>query len=114
MVEQIRNPTLRERAGFWSGPPSESGSFTFQFNKPGTYFYWSGYIEQSKVVNFHGVIVVLDVDEVKNLEIEVTQNEIKALKCSEQSSNVGSNCNPIGKLIFIKKYYFYFINIINN
>lgn len=82
MVQQLKNPASIDPEGFWSGPPTETGSFTFQFNNPGTYYYWSGYIEQSKVVNFHGVIVVFDIDEEKDLEIEVSLNEIKALKCN--------------------------------
>lgn len=129
MVQQIRNPARLEHEGFWSGPPTERGSFSFQFNNPGTYYYWSGYIEQSKVVSFQGVIVVLDIDEVKNLEIEVTQNQINALKCNfpftynsntysdciegdesfkwcsssdnANSDNVRLNCHPISKFKFL-------------
>lgn len=95
MVQQLKNPMGIEPEGFWSGPPTETGSFTFQFNKPGTYHYWSGFIEQSKVLSFNGIIVVSDNDEEKDLEIEVSQNEIKALKCYfpfTYKSNLFTNC----------------------
>ena len=81
MIQQLRDPILTEAEGFWSGPPTERGTFQFQFNEPGTYYYWSGFIEPSNVVHFRGVVVVKDEKEIKNLELQVTQNEIPALKC---------------------------------
>lgn len=132
MVQQLKNPIGIEPEGFWSGPPTETGSFSFQFNKPGTYYYWSGYIEQSRVINFHGVIVVSDIDQEKDYEIEVFQNNIKALKCNfpfthnstvhtectdqdelfkwcspfkndDNNNKIRIPCDPLGELIFFNK-----------
>lgn len=129
MVQQLKDPIGIEPEGFWSGPPTERGAFSFQFNNPGTYYYWSGYIEQSRVINFHGTIVVSDVDEEKDFEIEVSQNNIKALKCnfpftynsilytqctdqdelfewciSSENSDVRIPCDPLGEFILSTKF----------
>ncbi|CAF0814130.1 unnamed protein product, partial [Brachionus calyciflorus] len=81
-VEQVKGAFSRDAEGFSSGQATSRGSFSFQFNTPGTYYYWSGYIEPSRVVHFFGTVVVKDVKEVKDLEIKVLQDGIEALKCA--------------------------------
>ncbi len=34
------------------------GTFTYQFNAQGTYYYWSGFVDSNKVISFRGVIQV--------------------------------------------------------
>ncbi|CAF0710276.1 unnamed protein product [Brachionus calyciflorus] len=81
-VEQVSTPFSEERTGFSSGEPTEFGSYTYQFQVPGIYYYWSGYVDLSQVISFRGVIEVLDKTIDKELEIDVTLNGIKAQKCS--------------------------------
>lgn len=38
----------------------------------GTYYYWSGYVEESLQITFRGVIVVRDVEGGKELEFDVS------------------------------------------
>lgn len=72
-VIQVENAEAYNSVGFNSGPASAVGSYEFQFNKPGVFYYWSGYVESSEQITFRGVVEVLDsVD--KELEINVNLN----------------------------------------
>lgn len=75
-VSQVSNEISTENIGFTSGSSTPSGSFTYQFNKPGTYHYWSGYVDTARTLSFRGVIVVYDkIDDVVQ-EVNVQINNI--------------------------------------
>ena len=47
------------------------GSFSYQFNTPGTYYYWSGYVN-TQLFSFRGVILVNStVDKLLGLTVNV-------------------------------------------
>ena len=72
-VEQLEDGISETANGFTSGAATSTGTFSYQFNQAGTYFYWSGHVEYSNQISFRGVIVVLDsVD--KELELNVNLN----------------------------------------
>ena len=50
------------------------GSFTYQFNTPGIYYYWSGLVD-SNTISFRGIVEVIDGND-KELEINVKLNGI--------------------------------------
>lgn len=39
-VEQVRNALSEEAIGFTSGESTETGSYLYQFNEIGTFYYW--------------------------------------------------------------------------
>ena len=132
-VLQVADAASFEPSGFTSGTPSASGSFSYQFNQPGTYNYWSGYVESSNMVQFRGVVQVSNSSNIE-LDINVSLNKFNAQKCSfpfTYNSNSYSSCttdgfgynwcsptptfnnqiikcDPAGKLI----YSFYFRNVV--
>lgn len=54
-VAQLQDAESFIESGFSSGFSSTpSGTYTRQFQTPGTYYYWSGYIDNSKTVSFRG------------------------------------------------------------
>lgn len=64
--------------GFSSGSPTTFGSFQYQFNQPGTYYYWSGFVESSDQIMLKGVVVVQNsVD--KLLTIGVSLNGLNGM-----------------------------------
>ena len=77
-VEQLENSVETNRVGFSSGSATSQGNFTFQFNKPGVFFYWSGYINADKD-SFRGVIQVNDTND-EQLELDVYVDEFKGFK----------------------------------
>ena len=79
-VEQVSDSASTQAIGFTSGDPTSYGSFKYQFNKPGLYYYWSGYVESSGVISFRGLINVKDTLD-RELEINLELNGFKAQKC---------------------------------
>lgn len=79
-VFQTADPISFKQAGFGSGPQSPIGSFTYQFNQPGIYYYSSGYVEATKQIVFRGVVEVVDSQD-KELEINYHLGNIEASKC---------------------------------
>ncbi len=76
---QVKDAQSYAPIGFTSGSPTATGSFTYQFNQAGTFYYWSGYVESSNQILFRGVVVVsssLD----KQLQIGVQTNGFKGFK----------------------------------
>ena len=52
------------------------GTFTYQFNTQGTYYYWSGFVDSNQMISFRGVIKVgISVD--VTLPVQVTVAEFK-------------------------------------
>lgn len=74
-VEQVENHFSTKKVGFSSGNASTRGSYVFQFNKPGIFHYWSGYVN-FKNISFRGTIQVQDSSD-KLLDIEVLTNGYK-------------------------------------
>ena len=70
---QVQDAKSYASIGFTSGDASSVGSFTKQFNIPGTFHYWSGYVEDSDQITFRGVVIVLDSMD-KELEVNVKLN----------------------------------------
>lgn len=77
---QVADASSFTPIGFSSGDPTPYGSFSYEFNQPGTYYYWSGYVEESQQITFRGVVSVLDSFD-KQLEVDVQLNGFKAQKC---------------------------------
>ena len=70
---QVKDSISEEPIGFDSGEPTSFGRYSYKFNKPGIYHYWSGYVESSKIINFRGIIEVVDPTD-KEVEINVKVN----------------------------------------
>jgi hypothetical protein len=51
-----------------------SGRFTYQFNRPGIYYYWSGYVDSSQQIALRGVVEVLDSPNERIASIQVKVN----------------------------------------
>ena len=93
-VVQVDGATGFSSIGFTSGDPTPTGSFSYQFNQAGTYYYWSGLVETSGQISFRGIIQVSDSSD-KELELSVTLNGYSAQKCSfpfTYNSNNYSQC----------------------
>jgi len=54
-------------------------SFSYQFNKPGIYYYWSGYVDPNQSISFRGVVEVKETVDDKEYEIDVKTNNIKGI-----------------------------------
>ncbi|KAL3885610.1 hypothetical protein ACJMK2_025660 [Sinanodonta woodiana] len=50
--------TVNMDNGFGSPIQSHEGSYQFRFTLPGTYYYWSGFVDPNQAVSYRGVIVV--------------------------------------------------------
>ena len=55
------------------------GSYSYQFNQPGVYHYWSGYVDSNQAVTLRGVVYVSDEIDEKYLEIDVSVNGISGI-----------------------------------
>ena len=77
-VVQVSDATSQDPLldGFSSGDPTARGSFQFQFNQAGTFYYWSGFVEDSAQITFRGVIVVQDSFD-KELKVGVSLNGVE-------------------------------------
>ena len=66
-VGQVDDPgsTTQVANGFDSGDATPSGSYLYQFNNAGTYYYWSGLVD-SQEISFRGVIQVQAVNKFVN------------------------------------------------
>lgn len=75
-IEQVSDAVSITPSGFSSGAPSSSGSFTYQFNNVGTYYYWSGYVDSNGRIALRGVITVTNAKN-NELEIDVLVSDVK-------------------------------------
>ncbi len=80
-VFQTADAISFNQEGFGSGAKSPAGSFTFQFNQPGVYYYSSGFVEVTNQIFFRGVVEVVDSQD-KELEINLHLGDIEASKCA--------------------------------
>ena len=55
-------------------------SYSYQFNKPGIYYYWSGYVDSDQSISFRGVVEVKETVDDKEYQIDVRTNNIKGNK----------------------------------
>ncbi|KAK0070507.1 fibrocystin-L, partial [Biomphalaria pfeifferi] len=46
--------------GFSSGNKSRRGTFTHQFTAAGTYYYWTGYMDNNQTIYFRGKVTVYE------------------------------------------------------
>jgi hypothetical protein len=76
LVQQVASPTGTTASGFDSGSPSASGSFVYQFNTVGTFYYWSGNVDSNEMISFRGVINVGAAAD-RELTIDVSLNGFK-------------------------------------
>ncbi|KAK3587658.1 hypothetical protein CHS0354_042441 [Potamilus streckersoni] len=44
--------------GFGSPIQSKNGGYQFRFTVPGTYYYWSGFVDLNKAISYRGVVIV--------------------------------------------------------
>jgi hypothetical protein len=79
-VVQVEDAASQNPSGFMSSS-SSSGSFTYQFNQPGTYYYWSGFIDSAQTMSSRGIVVVSNSTPTQELELNVNINQIYAQKC---------------------------------
>lgn len=96
-VEQVDSPTSVNASGFTSGTPSAYGSFIYQFNTLGTFYYWTGYVDLAQSISFRGTVVV-EANTDKDLDVDVSLNGIKAQKCAfpfTYNSNSYSSCTNV-------------------
>ena len=50
-----------------------SGTFTFQFNTIGTYYYWSGFVDSNNMISFRGIVNVgPSVDKTLSIGVKVS------------------------------------------
>ena len=48
------------------------GTFTYQFNTQGTYYYWSGFVDSNQMISFRGIIKVgVSVDVILPIQVTV-------------------------------------------
>ena len=59
-VVQVKDSGSTEPSGFDSGMATATGSYSFQFNQPGVYHYWSGCVKATGQIEFRGIIEVQD------------------------------------------------------
>jgi hypothetical protein len=90
--------------GFTSGESTSSGTYRYQFNKPGMYYYWSGFVDPSQTISFRGIIFVNDTTPNRELEINISLNDFKAQKChfpfEYKSNTYKSNTYTFDSCIF--------------
>lgn len=72
-IAQVEDANSFNEIGFTSGEPTRVGSYEYQFNQAGLFFYWSGSVESSGQIFFRGVISVVDSSD-KTLELNVSLN----------------------------------------
>ncbi len=72
-IIQVKDATSTEPIGFKSDAPSSIGRFSYQFNKPGVYYYWSGYVESTGSIDFRGIVHVGSSSD-KELTVDVSLN----------------------------------------
>jgi plastocyanin len=72
-IEQVQDGESYKPIGFTSGPSTAIGSFKYQFNQAGTYYYWSGNVESTEQILFRGIVVVKNSLD-KQLQIGVKTN----------------------------------------
>lgn len=53
-----------------------SGSFLYQFNTLGTFYYFSGYVDENQKISFRGVVEVV-AEQDNELAVDVSVNDIK-------------------------------------
>lgn len=93
-VEQVKDAKSIFGIGFSSGYQKPSGSYTYQFNQAGVFYYWSGYVESTSQILFRGIVNVSDTND-KQLELNVKLNGFTAQKCMfpfNYKSNSYSEC----------------------
>ncbi|CAF4171105.1 unnamed protein product [Rotaria magnacalcarata] len=81
-VQQVSNgySTTPLMNGFNSGNASASGTFSHQFQTPGTYYYWSTPVDQSGLISLRGVINVVTAQS-QTLAVQVTSQSATAQSC---------------------------------
>lgn len=77
-VEQVDNPSSIVASGFSSGSATSSGSYTRQFNKVGTFHYWSGFVDTNQNIYMRGLVIVERAND-QELAINVTLGGIQGM-----------------------------------
>ncbi|CAF4657274.1 unnamed protein product [Rotaria sp. Silwood1] len=82
-IQQVDSPysTTPVQNGFDSGPPTSSGSFSYQFDTLGTFYYWAPNITQSTGYAMRGVIDVV-VLMPTTVTVEAIWNKFTAQTCA--------------------------------
>jgi hypothetical protein len=75
-IQQVDGPSSTNfNGGFDSGDASSSGSFLYQFNIPGIFYYWSTFVDGNQI-SLRGIIEVKSALIDKDLSISLTLNGI--------------------------------------
>lgn len=80
-IQQTDSPssTSASTNGFSSGQtPQTSGTFQYQFNTLGTFYYWSGFVDSNGQIALRGVINVQDSQDV-DLPINLSVGAVQGL-----------------------------------
>ncbi|CAF3637436.1 unnamed protein product [Rotaria sp. Silwood1] len=82
-VQQIANgySTTPLSGGFDSGNATASGSFSYQFQTIGTYYYWTPAVDQSGLIVMRGVINVVAAQP-RTLTVKVSSRSFTAQSCA--------------------------------
>ncbi|GFS10808.1 polycystic kidney and hepatic disease-like 1 [Elysia marginata] len=85
--------------GFSSGAISRSGSFTQRFTVPGTYYYWTGYMNSAQSIYFRGTINVMPlVSHSQQLSVQLRGQEAQ-YDTSGSPQAASSACSSVGSSI---------------
>jgi plastocyanin len=77
-IQQIATPSGVVGSGFDSGDATPAGSFVQQFNTPGTFYYWSTFVDPSGKISLRGAVIVEPSSD-QELQISVTQGEFQGI-----------------------------------
>ncbi|KAL3886654.1 hypothetical protein ACJMK2_026634, partial [Sinanodonta woodiana] len=88
--------TVNMDKGFGSPVQSKNGGYQFRFTLPGTYYYWSGYVDPSQAISYSGIIVVTNkTSYVGEVAVKVAGKTAMYKKASGVSNPVdSSSCAP--------------------
>ncbi|CAF3592631.1 unnamed protein product [Rotaria sordida] len=82
-VQQVTSgySTTPSSGGFDSGNATASGSFSYQFQNTGTYYYWTPAVDQSGLIVMRGVINVVAAQP-RTLTVKVSSRSFTAQSCA--------------------------------
>ncbi|KAK7010427.1 fibrocystin-L, partial [Biomphalaria glabrata] len=112
--------------GFSSGNKSRRGTFTHQFTASGTYYYWTGYMDNNQTIYFRGKVTVYELQsysaelsvQVLGVEAKYTNNKVdqsgsaseqnENTVCKDSTSLTDSCLHGITLMLSPNKFYFHF------
>ncbi|XP_052286416.1 fibrocystin-L-like [Dreissena polymorpha] len=97
-IIQVDTPSsiVAKPGGFSSGTPTKNGNFQYQFTLAGTYYVWSGFVDEWGIKNYVGTIEVVPAVP-RLVQVNMTLNGVSALHDKNGASNPtdSSDCQSI-------------------